>query len=44
MTDIHVLLAAIQPDILVDACMWKRVQPEVQRGLARLTIGLGPNV
>ncbi len=37
------LLAAVRPDILIDARMRKRVVPEVQRGLAPLTIGLGPN-
>lgn len=37
------LLAALLPDALVDARMRKRAQPETQRGLARLTIGLGPN-
>jgi xanthine dehydrogenase accessory factor len=36
-------LAAVVPDVLVDARMRKRAQPESQRGLARLTIGLGPN-
>lgn len=37
------VLAAFPPDVLVDARMRKRDQPETQRGLARLTIGLGPN-
>lgn len=37
------VLGALQPDVLVDARMRKRAQPEEQRGLARLTIGLGPN-
>ncbi|MBW3607162.1 MAG: xanthine dehydrogenase [Actinobacteria bacterium] len=37
------VLAAVRPDVLVDARMRKRAQPETQRGLARLTIGLGPN-
>jgi len=37
------VLAAVQPDVLVDARMRKRAQPEPQRGLAPLTIGLGPN-
>jgi xanthine dehydrogenase accessory factor len=36
-------LAAVAPDVLVDARMRKRAVPEDQRGLARLTIGLGPN-
>jgi len=37
------VLRLISTDLLVDARMRKRHQPEVQRGLARLTIGLGPN-
>jgi xanthine dehydrogenase accessory factor len=37
------VLAALLPDVLVDARMRKRARPEVQRGLAPLTIGLGPN-
>jgi len=37
------VLAALAPDVLVDARMRKRAQPEAQRGLAPLTIGLGPN-
>lgn len=37
------VLAALLPDVLVDARMRKRAQPETQRGLAPLTIGLGPN-
>jgi xanthine dehydrogenase accessory factor len=37
------LLAALEPDVLVDARMRKRARPERQRGLARLVIGLGPN-
>lgn len=41
-TDLHALLRAVHPDVLVDAQMRKRAQPEMQRGLARLTIGLGP--
>ncbi len=36
-------LAALGPAILVDARMRKRTQPEPQRGLAPLVIGLGPN-
>ncbi len=36
------LAGALRPDILVDARMRKRAQPEVLRGLAPLTIGLGP--
>ena len=42
-TDLHTLLDAVQPDILIDGRMRKRAQPEVQRGLAPLTIGLGPH-
>ena len=38
------VLAACRPDVLVDARMRKRDRPETQRGLARLTIGLGPNL
>jgi len=30
-------------DVLVDARMRKRVIPEIQRGVTRLTIGIGPN-
>lgn len=37
------LLAALRPDVLVDARMRKRAQPELQRGLAALTLGLGPS-
>jgi xanthine dehydrogenase accessory factor len=37
------VLAALQPNVLVDARMQKRRQPEPQRGLAPLTVGLGPN-
>jgi len=37
------VLQSISPDLLVDARMRKRHHPEVQRGLAPLTIGLGPN-
>ncbi|HEV2786646.1 MAG TPA: hypothetical protein VGV67_09685 [Solirubrobacteraceae bacterium] len=37
------VLAVMRPDVLVDARMRKRAQPERQRGLAPLTIGLGPN-
>ena len=37
------VLAVVSFDVLVDARMRKRVIPEAQRGLARLTIGLGPN-
>ena len=37
------VLAALLPDVLVDARMRKRARPGTQRGLAPLTIGLGPN-
>ena len=37
------ILQVVRPHILVDARMRKRAQPEVQRGLTPLTIGLGPN-
>jgi xanthine dehydrogenase accessory factor len=37
------VLGAVAPDVLVDARMRKRAQPEPQRGLAALTIGLGPS-
>jgi xanthine dehydrogenase accessory factor len=36
------VLAAIRPQVLVDARMRKRAQPERQQDLAALTIGLGP--
>lgn len=41
--DFPLLIADLHPDILIDARMRKHQQPETQRGLARLTIGLGPN-
>jgi xanthine dehydrogenase accessory factor len=41
--DFSTLLGTLQPAVLVDARMRKRQQPEDQRGLAPLTIGLGPN-
>jgi len=37
------LLEAVKPKILVDARMRKRAIPEILRGSAALTIGLGPN-
>jgi xanthine dehydrogenase accessory factor len=37
------VLAAVHPDVLVDARMRKRAHPEAQLELAPLTIGLGPN-
>jgi xanthine dehydrogenase accessory factor len=41
--DFSALVTAVGPDILVDGRMRKRSHPEAQRGLAKLTIGLGPN-
>lgn len=41
--DVTVLLAAMRPDVLVDARMRKHDQPELQIMLAPFTIGLGPN-
>ncbi|MGH2534312.1 MAG: hypothetical protein ACRDJW_18740 [Thermomicrobiales bacterium] len=41
--DFDAVFAACRPDVLVDARMRKHSQPEQQRGLAPLTIGLGPN-
>lgn len=41
--DTNELLKNLRPHILVDARMRKHLQPETQRGLAKLTIGLGPN-
>ena len=38
------LLEQLQPQVLVDARMRKHSRPEVQRGYARLTIGLGPSL
>lgn len=37
------VLDAFHPSLLVDARMRKRAVPEIQRGLAALTVGLGPN-
>lgn len=34
---------AIRPDVVIDARMKKRATPETLRGVATLTIGLGPN-
>jgi xanthine dehydrogenase accessory factor len=41
--DLSSILAALKPDVLVDAQMRKHDQPEVQIMLAPFTIGLGPN-
>jgi len=41
--EIDAVLAAVRPDVLVDARMRKRAHPERQLALAPLTIGLGPN-
>jgi xanthine dehydrogenase accessory factor len=38
------LLKVIQPDVLVDARLRKHAAAEVQRGLAPLTLGLGPSL
>lgn len=37
------VVAMVRPQVIVDARMRKHEHPEVQRGLAALTIGLGPN-
>jgi xanthine dehydrogenase accessory factor len=37
------VLEAVRPDVLIDARMRKREQPQDQQSLASLTIGLGPN-
>jgi xanthine dehydrogenase accessory factor len=42
--DIGLLLADVRPSILVDARMRKHAAPEIQRELAALTIGLGPDL
>jgi xanthine dehydrogenase accessory factor len=42
--DLNPLLAEIRPEILVDARMRKHDEPEVQLGLAELTVGLGPSL
>jgi xanthine dehydrogenase accessory factor len=42
--DISPLLAEIRPQILVDARMRKHEKTEIQRGLANLTVGLGPSL
>ena len=42
--DLESLLAEIAPAVLVDARMHKHRAPEIQRGLAPLTIGLGPDL
>ena len=41
--DFVATLAALTPAVLIDARMRKRVTPSAQRGLAPLTLGLGPN-
>jgi xanthine dehydrogenase accessory factor len=41
--DVTEALAAMEPHVLVDARVRKRTLPEIQRALAPLTIGLGPN-
>ncbi len=42
-SDFMDVLERVHPDVIVDARMRKHAQPETQRGLAPLTIGLGPN-
>ena len=42
--DLGPLLKVLQPTVLVDARMRKHAAPEDQRGLAELTIGLGPDL
>jgi xanthine dehydrogenase accessory factor len=42
--DMGPLLAVLRPDVLVDARMRKHSRPEVQRGYAGLTVGLGPGL
>lgn len=42
-SDFPDVLTHSAPHVLVDARMRKRVKPEIQIGLAELTIGLGPN-
>jgi xanthine dehydrogenase accessory factor len=37
------LVETLKPQVLVDARMRKRAVPEDQRGLAAVTVGLGPN-
>jgi len=39
---LEAVLGAVHPDVLVDARMRKRSVPESRRGIASLTIGLGP--
>lgn len=41
--DFHSVVNSLRPAILVDARMRKHMVPETLRGLASLTIGLGPN-
>jgi xanthine dehydrogenase accessory factor len=41
--DFGVVMQTILPHVLVDARMRKHAQPELQRGLAPVSIGLGPN-
>jgi xanthine dehydrogenase accessory factor len=42
-TSLPEVLAAVWPEVLVDARMHKTLTPEDQRGLAALVVGLGPN-
>lgn len=40
--DLPLALGALKPDVLIDARMRKYVDAECQRGLAPMTVGLGP--
>ncbi len=40
--DLAAILELVHPEVLVDARMRKRARAEIQRGLAPLTVGLGP--
>ena len=42
--DIGPLLADVKPEVLIDARLRKHAEPEVQRGLAELTVALGPSL
>jgi xanthine dehydrogenase accessory factor len=42
--DIGSLVAGVRPAVLVDARLQKRSRPEVEHGLAPLTISLGPDL
>ena len=40
--ELATILELVRPEVLVDARMRKRARPQSQRGLASLTVGLGP--